>query len=575
MTEPTERPSVWERPVLRRTALAGLGADMLAVIAGCGEGDERPNPIDDCGDTEVSAERREALPEAELIKYNWHTPGVERLNGGQLKITPTGAEAVATNLYGARLSVQGDFALGADAILDAGSEFSLLAREGVTLSFDGFVQSPSGMRVTVGERGGSVSYWRNEHDEPVVRPFKLRDPGRQKQVIVERTNGRVSVHIGNEPVGGDFDDVFASGEVWLGLGAKEATTHVSSISAREQAGGTVEVVDTTTLEVEPCADGLADRIKRKIAGAKDFALGTAAKLAPLAADRRYASLLAGEFNSMTTENAGKMRYLQPSRGRFEFGELNSLFDFAKRHNQEVWLHTMVWHNELPDWVNALRPEEAQSAMVEHIKTVMGHTKGRVKGVDVINEPLENYTGNMRQSPWLRGMGRDYIPIALQAAQQADPTAELWINEYGWDKPNQKDEERFQALLAIAKDVKARGIRLDGIGLQAHVLESPRDRADLEVLERRVNEFAAIGVKVRISEMDVTANAGRKEQARQFGDMLRFAIRHPNISGYTMWGIGGPYVHNASANNPTFKTRTPWDENLQPTSIYTALQSAAS
>jgi endo-1,4-beta-xylanase len=573
MTEPTERPSLWDRPLRRRTALAGFGAGVLAYATGC-DTNERPAPIDDCGDTEADIERHEASPETELASYNWHIPGVERKQGGQLTVSPAESDGVPMNVYGARLGVEGDFALGADVTLDAGGEFSLHAKEGVTLSYDGFVQSPSGVRVTLTETGGEVVFWRNEHHKPTVRPFTLVDRNRQKQLIIQRQNGRVSVHVGDQAVGDDFDDVFASGEVWLGLGAKEKPAHVSSLTARKLSGGTVEVVDTTSLEVEPCADGLAGRIERKIAGAKEFGFGTATKLAPIAADRRFASLLAGEFDNFTTENAGKMRFVQPAPGRFEFGELDALMDFAGRHKKDIWLHTMVWHNELPDWAKELPADRAQQVMVNHIKTVMGHTKGRVKGVDVINEPLANYSGQMRQSPWLTGMGKEYIPIALQAAHEADPQAELWINEYGWDKANTADEERFQALLAIATDVKSRGIRLDGIGLQAHVLESPRDRANLEVLERRVNELAAIGVKVRISEMDVTANAGRTEQAKQFGDMLRLAIRHPNISGYTMWGIGGPYVHNANLTNPTFKTRTAWDEKLQPTQIYTALQQAA-
>lgn len=575
MPEPTERPTFWDRPLSRRAALIGLGAGAVAITAGCDNGNERPDPINDCSGSQTSAERREASPQAELIKYNWHIPGVERRKDGQLHITPTGSETIAMNVYGARLGVQGDFALGADVAIDEGAQVTIQAKEGVTLSYDGFVQSPSGMSVTVGEFVGRVSFWRNEHDEPVVRPFELESPGRSQQVVIERSGGRVKAFVGDQQVGEDFEDVFLSGEVWLGLGATKNTARIASLTAREQNGGSVEVVDTTTLDVEPCADSLAGRIKRKVNGTKQFAFGTATKLAPIAADRKFASLLAGEFDGFTTENAGKFRFLQPQEGRFSFGELDALMDFAKRHDQEVWLHTMVWHNELPDWANKLSPQDAEAAMVKHIKTVMGHTKGRVKGVDVVNEPLENYSDRMRQSPWLRGMGKEYIPIAFKAAQQADPNAELWINEYGWDKPNQKDEERFQALYAIAKDVKSKGIRLDGIGLQAHVLESPRDSADLAVLRRRVDALAAIGVKVRISEIDITPNAGRREQGRQFAAMLRFAIEHPNISGYTMWGIGGPYVHNASATNPTFKTRTPWDEYLQPTSIYTALQNAAS
>jgi endo-1,4-beta-xylanase len=220
------------------------------------------------------------------------------------------------------------------------------------------------------------------------------------------------------------------------------------------------------------------------------------------------------------------------------------------------------------------PEQLKAVMTDHISRVMARTRGKVRGVDVINEPLAEYNGTMRHTPWHDAMGPDYIAIALQAAEQADPDAELWINEYGWDKDNPKDKERFQALFSLAKDLKGRGIRLDGIGLQGHVLESPRDTANLTVLRRRVDAFATLGVYVRISEIDVTEKAGRKEQAKQMANMLKLAISHPNITGYTTWGIGGPYVSTANVRNPRVEIRTPWDEQLHPTAIYEALQKAA-
>lgn len=571
MTEHTEQ-SFREQPVSRRALLAaGLGAGTIWVT-GC---NNETNPdIPDCGDSLSVVERAETdtNPLDLTTGYNWRIPGVSRSPGG-LWLSPQPAETVPMNLYGARLDVEGDFAVGARVAFNRHSEFTLQLQDGVALSFDGFVQSPAGMRITVGQQNGSIEVWRNEHDPPTTRQFTAGGE-RQKQVVVERQGGQLAVHVGDQRIV-TVEDIFASNRVWFGLAANGAPCDLRDLSARELPGGTVQVVDTSTLEFPQCADGLAARVAEKTAGrAEPLKVGTAMRLAPFVESDRYGSLLIGEFDSLTTENAGKFPRLQPHEGRFEFDELNAIMDIASRHNKDLWLHTLVWHNELPDWVKLKTPDQLKAVMTEHITQVMAHTRGKVKGVDVVNEPLAEYNGNLRDTPWLRGMGPDYIAIALEAAQRADPDAELWINEYGWDKDNQKDEDRFQTLFAIAKNLKARGVRLDGIGLQGHVLVSPRDNANLDVLRRRVDAFAEIGAKVRISEIDVTEKAGRKEQARHMADMLRFAISHPNVTGYTIWGIGGPYVATANVRKPSIEVRTPWDEHLEPTIIYQELQKAA-
>jgi endo-1,4-beta-xylanase len=565
MSHEQEQSNIWNQPLLRRTLLAGVGASVLGVVAGC---NEKEPPIRDCDNLPSTAEHKEVEEPTNLNHYNWHIPGVERTAEGHLHVVPTAGEAVPMNMYGARLDLHGDFAVGADITLGKGAEFAMHLKAGVALSYEGgFMQSPASVRIRCGERGGSLDIFRSETDKQFTRAFTLGTGDRNKQIVVNRQGDKIFVHIGDQTILGPLDDVFTSGHLWFGLASESAATHIRNLTVR----GDAEIYDTSTIELPPCPTGLAARTKAKIAGRKPFAVGVATKLSAFVSDAKYASLLTGEFESLTTENAGKMRFLQPAEEEFAFGELDSIIDFATRHKKETWLHTLVWDKELPNWVQHLSATHTREVMIRHITAVGEHTRRRVKGIDVVNEPLTNYDATMRDSPWLRSMGEQYIRIAFQTASRANPEAELWLNEYGWDKANQADEARFQKLFAIVKDLKDKGIRIDGIGSQGHVLQIPRDNADIPTLRRRIASFADLGVKVRISEIDVTPDAGRAKQAKQFSDMFELALSDPNISGYTVWGVGGPHVSTASTHEPTLVTRTLWDENLEPTAAYAALQ----
>ena len=132
-------------------------------------------------------------------------------------------------------------------------------------------------------------------------------------------------------------------------------------------------------------------------------------------------------------------------------------------------------------------------MKDHIYKVVGHYKGRVKGWDVVNEAIEG-NGEFRKSPYYRIIGPDFIRLAFQFAHEADPDAELYYNDYGMDSPRKRE-----AVVKMVKDLKAKGCRIDAVGMQSHVaFDTPLDE-----YEKSIEAFAGAGVKVMITELDLS------------------------------------------------------------------------
>ena len=141
----------------------------------------------------------------------------------------------------------------------------------------------------------------------------------------------------------------------------------------------------------------------------------------------------------------------------------------------------------------------EPVLKQYVQTVVAHYRGKVDSWDVVNEPL-NDDGTMRQNLWYRVIGPDYIALALQWARQADPNVELFINDYGAEKPSAKRD----GLLRLVNDLRSRGVPLDGVGFQSHFTTSWfATRAELT---GTLQQFARLGLHVEITELDVATQS---------------------------------------------------------------------
>ena len=275
-------------------------------------------------------------------------------------------------------------------------------------------------------------------------------------------------------------------------------------------------------------------------------------------------LVAREFSSITAENEMKPMSLQPREGEFRWETADKFVAFGERHGMKIIGHCLVWHSQTPDWFftnpdgSKATREQLIDRMRTHIHAVVGRYKGRVHGWDVVNEAFDD-RGNLHPSPWKDGIGDDFIELAFRFAHEADPDAELYYNDF-----NMFTSGKRKGVVRLVRDLKAKGVRIDAVGLQSHAHVSSPAVADYEATIVALGEA---GVKAMITELDVSVlpsawghtaeisanhayaakfdpwrdgvlpDEKQQELARRYAALFRMYLKHRDlIDRVTFWGV---------------------------------------
>lgn len=332
---------------------------------------------------------------------------------------------------------------------------------------------------------------------------------------------------------------------------------------------------------------LKDALKDK------FLIGVAMNEAQITeADSSSVAIIKNHFNSITAENCMKSEELQPVEGEFNFKLADQFVKFGEENNMYIIGHTLVWHSQAPKWffTDATGKDVTREVLIErmknHIFKVVGRYKGKVKGWDVVNEAFED-DGSWRNSKFYQIIGEDYIRLAFQFAHEADPDADLYYNDY-----SMSHEGRRNTVVKMVKDLKSQGVRIDGVGLQGHMdMVFP----DLDEFEKSMLAFAETGVKLMITELDVTVlprpgiDVGAEISAsfeyqqklnpyaeglpdsvsialnNRYNDIFKLFLKHSDIlERVTLWGV---YDGQSWRNNWPVRGRTDYsllfDRNFEP------------
>ena len=256
-------------------------------------------------------------------------------------------------------------------------------------------------------------------------------------------------------------------------------------------------------------------------------------------DAATAKLLASDFDSLTPENEMKWETVEPRPGAFAFAPGDAIVAFATSNGMRMRGHTLVWHSQLAPWVKGLSVEERRAAMVRHVQGVVGHWKGRVAQWDVVNEAFaDGPSGALRgDSPWT-ALGPSFIDEAFRLAHEADPDAKLFYNDYEIEA---EGSPKAEAVYRMCQRMKEAGVPLHGIGLQMHV--DPRHGPPIAKIRSNIARFAALGLLVELTEVDVPVGAvpGTIEEKlnRQRAishDVVAACVAVEACTGVTFWGL---------------------------------------
>jgi endo-1,4-beta-xylanase len=216
-------------------------------------------------------------------------------------------------------------------------------------------------------------------------------------------------------------------------------------------------------------------------------------------DAQETQLVKTQFNSISPENVLKWEVVHPQPGTYDFSAADKYVEFGQQNHMFIIGHNLVWHAQTPKWVfeddkgNPVSRKVLLKRMRDHIETVVGRYKGRINGWDVVNEVVSD-DGTLRQSPWLKIIGEDYIEKAFRYAHQADPQAQLYYNDYSLE-----NETKRKGALELVRKLKAKGVPITGVGLQDHV---SLDWPTANQIDTTITQFGALDVKVMITELDV-------------------------------------------------------------------------
>jgi endo-1,4-beta-xylanase len=299
-------------------------------------------------------------------------------------------------------------------------------------------------------------------------------------------------------------------------------------------------------------------------------IGTAVNTDALAKDAAYRQVLGTQFSTVTPENAMKWGIVEPKQGVYDWAPADKLVAFAQAHHQLVRGHNLVWFQELPDWLNkqyrSISPDALRTILHKHITDEVSRFKGKIWQWDVVNEAFAD-DGTLRDDMFLDKLGPGYIADAFRWAHDADPTAQLFYNDYNIEFSGAKSD----AVYDFVKKLQKQGVPIDGVGFQGHF----GTQFQLPDLQTNLQRFAKLGLNVAVTEVDVRTSMPvlafeQSAQNAAYSQSLQACIAVRACISYTMWGFDDRYSWIPDSF-PGQGSADIYDRNLNPKPQYDVLK----
>jgi len=308
-------------------------------------------------------------------------------------------------------------------------------------------------------------------------------------------------------------------------------------------------------------------------------VGTAVRPS-LFSEAAYSETLRREFNMVEAENGMKWQSIRHEPEGFDFKDGDDVVRFAQAHGMKVRGHCLIWDHDNPKWLASgqFTPAQLAKMMHEHISTVMKHYAGQVFAWDVVNEALDE-NGTFKDSIWynepgigMAGQDAAYVEQAFRWAHEADPKALLFYNENG----NEGMGKKSDAVYALVKAFKERGVPIDGVGLQMHISQLDYDA---DAVRANIARLTALGVQVHITELDVSLlvdaqGVARPEdlgrQAAVYRGIVHACLQNRGCTAIQTWGFTDKWSWIGSHSHGTRGAALPFDRLYKPKAAYAAM-----
>jgi endo-1,4-beta-xylanase len=301
----------------------------------------------------------------------------------------------------------------------------------------------------------------------------------------------------------------------------------------------------------------------------------------------YAGLVAKQCSIIVPEWEMKWAALYPALNRFDFTGGDALLAFAHDHGIALRGHTLVWHDALPKWFDSYATQEnARELLQGYIKTVVGRYSGKMHSWDVVNEAIATWDSDradcLRNSPWLKLLGPDYIEMAFRSAHEADPNALLVYNQNHVEYDDSNSDRTRAAVLGLLRRLKEKGVPVHALGVQAH-LTANKYTFNANKLRQFLQEVSDMGLKILITEMDVrdsyvhgSADVIDKAVADAYDQFLETVLENTSVIAVLTWGLSDKYswlTTYAPRDDKQAVRPLPFDYDMNPTQSFYALKHA--
>jgi endo-1,4-beta-xylanase len=327
--------------------------------------------------------------------------------------------------------------------------------------------------------------------------------------------------------------------------------------------------------------GASSTSLKDVASQKGLLFGSATNATHLQEDKDYANLIAQQCAIITPANELKMRYLRPNPNAFKFDVGDWMLNWAQSHGMKMRGHALVYGEDaaLPPWFNGyVNRNNAKDVMVKHISTVVRHYAGKLHSWDVVNEALQG--ADLRDTPWMKFVGPDYLEIAYRTAGEADPNATLVYNENNIEFAAQ--DNKRNGTLKILNGLLSKKAPIHALGIQSH-LRWEMGGFEPGKMRKFLNQVSDLGLKIFITELDcherdndVKIDDRDRTVAQYYADYLGTVLENKNATVVQTWNLTDRYTwlsQQAPRRDGQAVRPLPFDQSLSPKPTFDAMVKA--